>query len=441
VKEISIGLVGYGTVGQGVAAVLNMNAHEISRKLGVKITLKHVVEKFMDRPFDVPLPAGVMTSDLNRLMSDPDVEIAIELVGGTTIAKTIVEKLLTSGKHVVTANKALLAHHGKELFALARKHNRCIAFEASCAGGIPLIESIRRGLIANEIKAIFGIVNGTCNYILTSMSKEGKDYSVALKEAQDAGFAEADPTLDVNGTDTAHKLAVLSSLAFAQSVPFEYIHIEGIDTVNITDMRYGSELGYVLKLLAIGIKEKDGISIRVHPSFIHKTNPLALVSGPFNAVCVYGNAVGHTMFYGRGAGRMPTASAVVSDVVDIIQGNAVRTFNELSVLPDVTQDAVIKPISEITSRYYLRLMVADRPGVLAKLTDIFGRHSISISAVLQHEGAKPDNRGEPIVPVVILTHLAKEGNIQSAMTDINKLDVSAEKPVCIRVVDEYPEWT
>ncbi|MFA5863473.1 MAG: homoserine dehydrogenase [Phycisphaerae bacterium] len=439
-KDIPIGLVGYGTVGQGVAAVLAMNGEQISRKIGGKIYLKHVVEKFMDRPFDVPLPAGVMTNNLDNFLSDPSVEIAIELIGGTTIAKEVVEKLLRAGKHVVTANKALLAHHGKELFALARKHNRCIAFEASCGGGIPLVESIRRGLVANEINAIYGIVNGTCNYILSAMSREGKEYATALKEAQAAGFAEADPALDVNGTDTAHKLTILAGLAFARNIPFESISIEGIDKICIEDIRYGHELGYIIKLLAICIKEQDGISVRVHPAFISKNDPLAPVFGPFNAISVYGNAVGHAMFYGRGAGRMPTASAVVSDVIDIVLGNALSTFKQLNVLPDVTPPAVIKPIEEISSRYYLRLMVVDRPGVLAKLTEIFGRYTISISAVLQHEGAKYNKNGESIVPVVVLTHRAREGNLQSAIKEIGGLDVSAEKPVCIRVVDEHPEW-
>jgi homoserine dehydrogenase len=440
VKDIPIGLVGYGTVGQGVAAVLAMNGEQISRKLGGKVYLKHVVEKFMDRPFDVPLAQGVMTNNLDNLLNDSSVEIAIELIGGTTIAKEVVEKLLLAGKHVVTANKALLAHHGKELFALARKQNRCIAFEASCGGGIPLVESIRRGLVANEIKAIYGIVNGTCNYILSAMSREGKEYATALKEAQVAGFAEADPTLDVNGTDTAHKLTILAGLAFARNISFESISVEGIDKISIDDIRYGHELGYIIKLLAICIKEQDGISVRVHPAFISKNDPLSLVFGPFNAISVYGNAVGHAMFYGRGAGRMPTASAVVSDVIDIILGNAISTFNQLNVLPDVTLPPVIKPIEEISSRYYLRLMVVDRPGVLAKLTEIFGRYAISISAVLQHEGAKYDKNGEPIVPVVVLTHRAREGNVQSAIKEIGGLDVSAEKPVCIRVVDEHPEW-
>jgi len=440
VKEIPIGLIGYGTVGQGVAAVLAMNSEQISRKLGAKVYLKHVIEKDMDRPFDVPLPAGVMSNNLDNLLNDSSVKIAIELIGGTTIAKEVVQKLIASGKHVVTANKALLAHYGKELFGLARKHDRCIAFEASCGGGIPLIESIRRGLIANDIKAIYGIVNGTCNYILTAMSRDGKDYATALKEAQKAGFAEANPALDVNGTDTAHKLTILSSLAFGQAVPFEAISCEGIDGISIEDIHYGHELGYVIKLLAIGIKEADGISVRVHPAFISKNDPLSLVAGPFNAVSVYGNAVGHTMFYGRGAGRMPTASAVVADVIDIILGNAPQTFKELSVLPDLTAPATIKPMEDILSRYYLRLMVVDRPGVLAKLTEIFGRYNMSISALIQHEGAKFDTNGEPIVPVVVLTHRAREGNVQAANREIANLDVSAQAPICIRVVDEHPEW-
>jgi len=440
VREIPIGLVGYGTIGQGVAAILALNGEEIARKVGAKIYLKHVIEKFTDRPFDVPLAEGVMSSDLNRLVNDREVEIAIELVGGTTIARDIVKKLIESGKHVVTANKALLAHHGKELFELARKHNRCIAFEASCGGGIPLVESIRRGLIANDIKAIYGIVNGTCNYILSSMTKEGKDYSVALKEAQAAGFAEANPSFDVNGTDTAHKLTILSSMAFGKDVPFEAIHTEGISDISVEDIHYGNELGYVLKLLAIGIKDDDGISVRVLPAFISKDDPLSQVSGPFNAVSVFGNAVGHTMFYGRGAGRMPTASAVMSDVVDIVLGNARQTFNSLAILPDVTEPAKLKPMAEIFSRYYLRLMVVDRPGVLAKLTEICGRYNMSISALVQHESGKYDERGESIVPVVILTHQAKEGNVQSAIIEIAKLEVSAQRPVCIRVMNEHPEW-
>lgn len=439
-REIPIGLVGYGTIGQGVAAILALNGEEIARKVGAKIYLKHVIEKFTDRPFDVPLPEGVMSSDLDRLVNDREVEIAIELVGGTTVARDIVKKLIESGKHVVTANKALLAHHGKELFELARKHNRCIAFEASCGGGIPLVESIRRGLIANDIKAIYGIVNGTCNYILSSMTKEGKDYSVALKEAQAAGFAEANPSFDVNGTDTAHKLTILSSMAFGKDVPFEAIHTEGISDISVEDIHYGNELGYVLKLLAIGIKDDDGISVRVHPAFISKDDPLSQVSGPFNAVSVFGNAVGHTMFYGRGAGRMPTASAVMSDVVDIVLGNARQTFNSLAILPDVTEPAKLKPMAEIFSRYYLRLMVVDRPGVLAKLTEIFGRYNMSISALVQHESGKYDERGESIVPVVILTHQAKEGNVQSAIVEIAKLEVSAQRPVCIRMMNEHPEW-
>jgi homoserine dehydrogenase len=440
VKEIPIGLVGYGTIGQGVAAVLAMNGEQISRKLNAKVYLKHVVEKDINRPFDVPLPQGVLSNDLDRLLNDPSVEIGIELIGGTTIAKQIVEKMLRAGKHVVTANKALLAHHGKELFQLARQQNRCIAFEASCAGGIPLIESIRRGLVANDIQAMYGIVNGTCNYILSSMIRDGKDYAVAIKEAQIAGFAEANPALDVNGTDSAHKLTILSSLAFGQEIPFESIHTEGIDTISIEDVRYGSELGYVLKLLAIGIKEQGSVSVRVHPAFISKDDPLSLVSGPFNAVSVYGNAVGHTMFYGRGAGRMPTASAVVADVIDIILGNALRTFNDLSILPDVAAKANIKPMEDIFTRYYLRLMVIDRPGVLAKLTEIFGRYNMSISAITQREGSAYDERGEAIVPVVVLTHRAREGNVQAAIKEIAGLEVCTQKPICIRVVDEHPEW-
>ncbi len=437
VKEIPIGLVGYGTIGQGVAAILELNGQQIARKLGAKLYLKHVIEKYPDRNFDIPIDKNIVSSELDVLLRDPTVKVAIELVGGTTVAKDIVKKLIMSGKHVVTANKALLAHYGQELFELARKYDKCIAFEASCGGGIPLVESIRRGLLANDIKAIFGILNGTCNYILTSMSKEGKDYATALSEAQAQGFAEADPTFDVKGIDTSHKLAILSSMAFGQAVPIESISAEGIDGIQIQDINYGKELGYVMKLLAIGIKEDDGITARVHPAFVSKDDPLALVSGPFNAVSVYGNAVGHTMFYGRGAGRMPTASAVLSDVIDIILGNALQTFKQVSVLPDMTLPAPIKPIDDITSRYYMRLMVVDKPGVMAEFTNILGKHDISLSAVIQRE----ESQEAQVVPVVVLTHKAREGNMQTAITEIEKLESVAERPVCIRVVDQYPEFT
>jgi len=441
VKQVAIGLVGYGTVGQGIAAVLARNGEHISRKINADIYLKYIIEKYPDRQFDVPVPTrAVLTDQLDRLLEDNQVEIAIELVGGTTAARDIVVGLLKAGKHVVTANKALLAHHGPELFALARENDRCIGFEASCAGGIPVVDAIRRGLAANDINAIYGIVNGTCNYILTAMTRQRKSYDVALAEAQDAGFAESDPTLDVDGTDSAHKLAILSSIAFAESVPLDAISVEGIDGMDVSDLAFGQELGYVMKLLAIGVKEPDGVSVRVHPAFIRNSDPLAWVSGPFNAISVYGSAVGHTMFYGRGAGRMPTASAVISDVIDIVVGNAARTFNRLAVLPDTTAPAVIKPIDRITSRYYFRLMLVDRPGVMAKFSEVFGRHKISLSAVQQHEGFEYDREGEPIVPVVILTHAAREGNVRNAIDEIAKLDVTAERPVCIRVIDEHSEW-
>jgi len=441
-KRISVGLIGYGTVGQGVAAVLERNRATITERLGCEVRLKTIVEKFMDRKFDVPVPTdATMVSDVQALIEDKEITVAIELVGGTTFAKDLVIKLLNSGKHVVTANKALLAHYGQELFALARKNGVSIGFEASCAGGIPVIEAIRRGLAANDINAIYGIVNGTCNYILTAMTREHKSYAVALKEAQVAGFAEADPTLDVNGTDSAHKLAILSSLCFAQAVPFESISIEGIDTVSVTDLNTAAELGYVMKLLAIGVKDGDGVSVRVHPAFIRTTHPLAWVSGSFNAVCVYGNAVGHTMFYGRGAGRMPTASAVVADVMDIALGNAVRTFAQVKVLPDVTPTATMKPIDSIVGRYYLRLMVSDRPGVVAAFAEVFGKHGISLSAVLQREGCEKTATGESIVPVVVLTHEAQEGNVRRAIDEIAALGITSERPACIRVIDEHAEWS
>lgn len=447
-QKIPIGLVGYGTVGQGVAAILQKNKEIISRRLGTELTLKYIVEKYPNRNFDIlPESSTIITNDLNKLLRDPTVKIAIELVGGTTEAREIVKKLIMAGKHVVTANKALLAHYGRELFELARKHNRCIAFEASCGGGIPLVESIRRGLAANKINAIYGILNGTCNYILTSMSRERKSYTQALKEAQEKGFAEADPTLDVSGLDTAHKLAILGSIAFGYYIPLDQIYCEGIDNLDLIDIEYAKELGYATKLLAIGIQEEDGISVRVHPALVSKENTLAHVNGVFNAVSIYGNSVGHTMFYGRGAGRMPTASAVVSDVIDIVIGNAIQTFQKLAVLPDITDLAPIKPIGKINSRYYIRLMVPDRPGVLAKFSNILGQNNISVSAVIQHEvkettvkEAKEESEKEPIVPVIVLTHKAKEEDICRAIDKIAELEISLQKPVYIRVVDEHPEF-
>ncbi|MFQ6049209.1 MAG: homoserine dehydrogenase, partial [Phycisphaerae bacterium] len=359
--------------------------------------------------------------------------------GGTTAARQVVTRSLQAGKDVVTANKALLATCGPELFSLARRHGRCIAFEASCGGGIPLVESIRRGLVANRIDAIYGIVNGTCNYILTEMLEKSKTYQQALREAQQQGLAEADASLDVSGLDSAHKLAILAWLAFGVEVELERIAVEGIEGLELTDLHAGAELGYVCKLLAIGQRDAEGISLRVGPAFIRRSHPLASVAGPFNAVSVYGHATGHTLFYGRGAGRMPTASAVVADVVDVALGNARRTFQQLVLPGNRAKPPRYKRLEQIRGRYYLRLMVDDRPGVMAKITRVLGDNEISLSAVVQHETGQLQTQ-KNVVPVVVTTHMAREGDMRRALGQIRQLEVVREEPVRIGLVEEHEEF-
>ncbi len=436
--SVGIGLIGCGTVGSGVVELLAANAETIAQKSGFRLELRHVCERNRAVWDRVRLPQGAFTDDLNVLLRDPGTTIAIELVGGTTVAGEIVRQCLAAGKDVVTANKALLAVRGKEIFAAARAAGRCVAFEASVGGGIPLIASLREGLIANRIDAVFGILNGTCNYILSEMATHDRAYADVLADAQRLGYAEPDPSLDVNGTDTAHKLAVLAAIAFQADIDFTSIPVEGIEAIDRTDLRAARELGYACKLLAIGERADDGISLRVHPAFIRQSHPLASVFGPFNAVSIYGNAVGHTLLYGRGAGPRPTASAILADVIATATGNARRVFEQYRLLHDQNGPARIKPIDSIQSRYYVRAMVKDRPGVMAAITRAFGEHAISLSAITQHEaegGASAD-----LVPVAITTHMAREGAVRDAVRQIASLDVVAGTPVCIRVLAEREEY-
>nr|MBP8305088.1 homoserine dehydrogenase [Phycisphaerae bacterium] len=325
-----------------------------------------------------------------------------------------------------------LATHGSELYAVARENGRCIAFEASCAGGIPIISAIRTGLVANDIQAIYGILNGTCNYILSNMTAGGLAFSEALAQAQQKGYAEADPTLDVCGGDSAHKLVILASIAFGYEMTLDDIAVEGIDGIAHDDIQYGAEMGYALKLLAIGQKDRDGRAwLRVHPSFINEDCALARVTGPFNAISVFGHAVGQVMFYGRGAGMMPTASAVVADILDVALGNSARTFNHVLMRPRREVADRIQRIQDLISRFYIRVMAQDRPGVFATLSKILGDHQISISGALQHEGSGPDHT----VPVVIVTHATGERNMAGALEELSTLDVVSGRPVCIRIVD------
>ena len=431
-QVVKIGLVGFGTVGTGVAKLILEDADSIAAKTGLRLKLSCVVDIDTESARPVKLPKGILTNDLDKLLKDDSIRIGIELVGGTDAAKQIQLKMLRTGKDVVTANKALLAEHGNELYKVAHENGRCIAFEASCAAGIPIISGLRTGLAANNITAMYGIVNGTCNYILSNMTSKNEDFSEALAQAQSLGYAEADPTLDINGGDSAHKLAILASIAFGCEITLDDIFVEGIEEVSKDDIRYGGEMGYVLKLLAIGQKNKDNrISLRVHPSFIAKDNSLARVNGSFNAISIFGSAIGQVMYYGRGAGMMPTASAVVADIIDVTLGNSATTFRHLHLKPRSETEPMIEKIGDSVSRFYIRVMCKDQPGVLAKIAKILGDHQISISGTIQHEGTGPDNT----VPVVIATHLTQQKNISAAVKEIKKLDVIGGKPVCIRIVD------
>jgi len=431
-KIVKVGLAGFGTVGSGVAKLILEDGERIAVRTGIRLELACVVDLDTESDRVVQLPEGVLTDDFGRLLGDESITIGVEAVGGTTVAKDMQLEMLRAGKDVVTANKALLAEHGHELYRVAHENERCIAFEASCAGGIPIVSSIRSGLTANNVREMYGIVNGTCNYILSNMTARGEDFAVALAAAQEKGYAETDPALDISGEDSAHKLAILGSIAFGYEISLEDIFAEGIASISIDDIRYGGEMGYCLKLLAIGQMDEDGrVSLRVHPSLIANDNALARVGGPFNAVSIFGSAVGQVMFYGRGAGMMPTASAIVADIIDVAMGNSGRSFRQLSLKPRSEVEPLIKTIDEIESRFYVRVMAKDEPGVVATYGRILRDHEISISGALQHEGSGPENT----VPVVIITHLTQQKNMTAALKDLAKEDIFSGEPVCIRIVD------
>jgi homoserine dehydrogenase len=432
-KNVGIALLGCGVVGGGVISILLDQKDLLQQRTGLHLDLRHVVVRDTKKP---SLPSGLpLSTDAQAAIADPAVDIVVELIGGTTTAAEYVQAALKAGKCVVTANKSLLAARGPELFRLARKHNACIAFEASCGGGIPIINALQHGLVANRIDALVGIVNGTCNFILTQMTRHGWTYTQSLAEAQRLGFAEADATLDVSGRDAAQKLAVLAGLAFNSSVDESDIHIEGIDKLQEQDIRLARELGYVIKLLAIGERVNGNhLALRVHPTLVHSSDVLAEVSGSFNAVSVYGHAIGHTLFYGRGAGRMPTASAVVADIINVALGVTPLAFKQLNIFPDSVPRAAVLPITELSSRYYLRLLAKDKPGVLAQVTKILGQQNISLSAIMQHEA----NLGQ-FVPVVITTHKAQEGAVQKALKELNALPAISET-VCLRIIDQPKEF-
>jgi len=435
-QTIGVALVGCGTVGSSVAKLLGRHGGLLTDRAGLALVLRHVVDQDFTRARKAGVDEGLFRTELADALADDQTHVVVELIGGVGFAKDVIEQALRAGKCVVTANKALLAEHGRELFALARANGVCIAFEGSCVGGVPVIGALTGGLIANDVDALFGIVNGTCNYILTHMSRDGADYSTVLTEAQQAGLAEMDPTLDVSGADSAHKLAILAALAFGRYVPLDAISMEGIEQIDVADIRFGDELGYAIKLLAIAQRQGDGLSLRVHPAFIRKDHPLAGVEGPFNAVCVYGHAVGHTMYYGRGAGGPATASAVVADIVDVATGNAQRRFDTLGVWPDRSEPATLVPIEAVQSRYYLHVTCEDSPGVLGRIADVLGSHEIGIASVLQHEPLHP---GSQDVPLIITTYEANEGNLRRALAEIDALPVTKRPTFSVRIVAEHDE--
>ena len=428
-KTINIGLVGFGTVGTGVVKLLKGQAPLLQRRLAARLRLKRIADLDLTRPRDVEVDPKILTTDAREIIEDPAIDIVIELIGGTTAAREVSLAALRSGKHLVTANKALLATHGLELFRAAAEKRVDLGFEATVCGGIPIIRAVREGLVANRIHSIEGIVNGTCNYILTKMTELGAPFAEVLKEAQDQGYAEVNPSLDIDGIDAAHKLQILASIAYGGSVDFNAIHVEGIRGIDPDDIQYAKELGYRVKLLAIA-KETDGeIEVRVHPTLIPEDHLLAFVGGVFNAVYIVGDATGSLMFYGRGAGQLPTASAVVSDVVEIAQNILYQRPSRPSHIPAIAGEGLkIRPMDEVRTRYYLRVMAVDKPGVLSKVSGILGSHGISIASVIQK-----GRHARASVPVVMMTHEAVEGAMRRALAEIDALDVVSGRTVCLRV--------
>ncbi len=430
-KEIGVGVVGFGTVGTGTVRLLLDNAEHLRKRVGVPVRLVRVADNDTARDRGVALPEGVLISDGMQLARDPDVHIVVELVGGTGVAKDFLLEAIRNGKSVVTANKALLAEYGPEIFHAAIAAGVDIGFEASVGGGIPIIRTLREGLAANRIQGIFGIINGTCNYILSRMTKEGKPYADVLAEAQKAGLAEADPSFDVDGIDTAHKLAILVWLATGGRVPLKDIYVEGIRDVSPDDIAFAKEFGYAIKLLAIAKENSSGIEARVHPTMIPSHYLLATVDGANNAIYVKGNFVGSSLSYGQGAGMRPTASAVVSDVIEIarnvLRGSTGRIPPSGFSLADLKMSTQVTPFDQVQCEYYLRILVMDRPGVLSRIAGVLGRHQISILSVLQK------GRGESAVPIFIVTHRAKESNMRAALAEVDRLPDVLDRTRLIRI--------
>lgn len=442
-KQINVAILGCGVVGTGVAKLLIEKQQVLESKLGASLNLKYVADLDSKTDRGVQFKEGVFISDARKAINDPDIDIIVELIGGKTVAKDFILTALKSGKHVVTANKALIAEYGNAIVKTASEHEVDFAFEASVGGCMPVIKTIRESLVANRINSITGILNGTCNYILTKISQEGCPFDVALREAQAKGYAEADPFLDIEGHDSAHKLAILTAIAYGMEINLNDIHVEGISRITPMDIEFAREFGYTIKLLAISKNNTDRVEARVHPAMIPTAHPLAHVNGSMNAVTINADATGETMLYGAGAGMMPTASAVLSDIADIVRnimvaradiGSAISSGTRVPILgfqESNIRKIPIMPVTEIDTCYYIRLAAADRPGVLSNITGILGNRKISIQSV--HQKGRRTNGP---VPVVMITHRAIEKDIQIALKEISALDAIPEEPVVIRIEDD-----
>ena len=433
-KPIQIGLLGFGTVGTGVAKLLIENADVIEERVGTRLNLKHIADIETERDRGLAIDTGIVTTDTAMVVDDPEIDIIIEMIGGEGIAREFILRAIGNKKHVVTANKALLAKHGNDIFTKAGNMGVDVAYEASVGGCMPIIKTVRESLVGNRIHSIAGILNGTCNYILSKITDDGSIFEDALADAQAHGYAEADPTLDVEGFDTAHKLAILTALGYGMAINYDDIYIEGISKVTPLDIEFAAQFGYRIKLLAIS-KFRDGrAEARIHPTMIPFDNILSNVNGTLNAVTVAGDAVGEILLSGHGAGMMPTASAVISDIVDLARNLMTGTAGRVPMLGcqmDQVRQIPVMPIEELSTHYYFRFSALDKPGVLSKISGILGNHEISLKSVHQ-KGRKTNGT----VPVVMLTHRAREADVRKALGEIESLDVVGEKPVLIRIEDK-----
>ena len=436
VPALSLAIIGLGNVGTGVVRILQEQRQRISQRAGCPIDIRRVVVRELNKSRELDLPAGILTTDLESVIHDPNIRVAVELIGGIHPAREMVLRLLEAGKDVVTANKALICEHGEEIFRCARRLGRTVCFEAAVAGGIPIIASIGQSMAANQIVGIQGILNGTTNYILSEMLLHGQSYAEALKQAQDLGYAEADPTLDVDGTDASQKLRILAQLAFGVTINSTEFHVSGIDKLERSDIQNAQDLGYTIKLLAC-IRLTDGrLEMSVQPTLIHADRPLAQIHGPFNAILLEGDVVGSVWYSGRGAGQLPTASAVIADIIDIAIGRAQLTFAHLD-LWRATPPFFLAPQHESSSRYYLRLSVEDRPNVLAEVTGILGRNGISLSTIFQPEAPELDAVADaaPTVPLIIMTHRTNAGRLAAAERDLDRLASVRSPRMVLAVAD------